>query len=260
MKRIIVLGLVAWFALLVPVRSQTRIAAQPTAGTARASHMVSGTREDPDLFHHLPVHIGRDLVGLSRSSQGLVLIGAGVAASLALRETDEQVGHHTPTAHDALRVGNFLGSTEGAYGLGFALYGLGWATQSPRAQRGGMIAIESLVLADGLAGGVKLAVNRARPHGGRFSFPSGHTANAFTMASVLDSAFGHRYGIPAYLLASAVAYSRVASGKHYVSDVVFGAAIGTAVGRTVTLLHSKRVTIRPAVGKSAKGVQIGVSF
>ena len=38
--------------------------------------------------------------------------------------------------------------------------------------------------------------------------------------------YGWEYGLPAYAVASFVAYSRVESGEHHPQDVVAGAAIG----------------------------------
>jgi hypothetical protein len=70
------------------------------------------------------------------------------------------------------------------------------------------------------------------PNGKDWAWPSGHTASSFTVASMLDEFYGPRVGIPAYALASLVAYRMVDTGDHWTSDVVFGAAIGWVVGHT----------------------------
>lgn len=62
-----------------------------------------------------------------------------------------------------------------------------------------------------------------------FSFPSGHTASSFAAAYIINKNYGKKYGIPAYTLATAIGMSRVAVGVHYPSDVIAGAAVGTAV-------------------------------
>jgi undecaprenyl-diphosphatase len=68
----------------------------------------------------------------------------------------------------------------------------------------------------------------ARP-ADRFSFPSGHAATSFAIATVLALAFPPL--VPLFLaMATAIAVSRVALGLHYVSDVVAGAALGAATG------------------------------
>jgi undecaprenyl-diphosphatase len=63
----------------------------------------------------------------------------------------------------------------------------------------------------------------------RFSFPSGHTMVAFSAVTVLVLQFPLL--APALgLLAVAIGASRVVLGLHYVSDVVVGALLGTALG------------------------------
>ena len=79
----------------------------------------------------------------------------------------------------------------------------------------------------------KLAANRERPDGERrrsnSSFPSSHAANAAAIALVL----GMRWrwlAPPLWLLAATVAFSRVYLNRHFLSDVLFGMAIGVVLG------------------------------
>jgi hypothetical protein len=51
---------------------------------------------------------------------------------------------------------------------------------------------------------------------------------------VLERHVGWRNSLLAYAVATYVAASRLHDNKHYLSDVVFGAAVGTIAGRTVT--------------------------
>ncbi len=63
----------------------------------------------------------------------------------------------------------------------------------------------------------------------RFSFPSGHSLNAFAACSV--AALAHPIlAPPVLLLAASIGASRVVLGRHFVSDVVAGAALGGAIG------------------------------
>jgi membrane-associated phospholipid phosphatase len=73
---------------------------------------------------------------------------------------------------------------------------------------------------------LKEVVDAERPDGGDRSFPSGHTAVAFCTAEFVRKRYGWRMGVPTYILAGLVGYSRVASDRHYARDVLAGAVIG----------------------------------
>ena len=73
---------------------------------------------------------------------------------------------------------------------------------------------------------IKRVVNKERPNGGDFSFPSGHTSAAFTGAAFIDYKYGLKYGLPAYMLASFVGWSRVHANKHDYIDVLGGIIVG----------------------------------
>lgn len=95
--------------------------------------------------------------------------------------------------------------------------------------------------------GLKYAVHKRRPDGSdRRSFPSGHSSLVFTDASFLMRRYGWKYGVPAYALATYVAWGRVYAKKHDFWDVAAGAAIGTAIGLLCTRPFMKQVEIAPA--------------
>ena len=58
------------------------------------------------------------------------------------------------------------------------------------------------------------------------SFPSGHTNTAFLGAAFMQQRYGSRWGVPSYVTAIAVAWSRIYGNKHYVNDTIAGASIG----------------------------------
>ena len=74
---------------------------------------------------------------------------------------------------------------------------------------------------------------------------------------MLQSNYGWQVGIPAYAAAGFVAASRLNEDRHYLSDVVFGAALGIMVGRTVTVRIGKgRFLVTPVAGPGEVGVQL----
>lgn len=59
------------------------------------------------------------------------------------------------------------------------------------------------------------------------SFPSGHTASAFALASVLSfSVKNKNYSVLFLLLAALVGYSRMYLGQHFMDDIFAGSVIG----------------------------------
>jgi membrane-associated phospholipid phosphatase len=63
--------------------------------------------------------------------------------------------------------------------------------------------------------------------GGSYSFPSGHTSDAFALATSVTVAYPKWYIIaPAFTWATAVGYSRMHLGVHYPKDVIAGAIVG----------------------------------
>jgi undecaprenyl-diphosphatase len=103
-----------------------------------------------------------------------------------------------------------------------------------------LLTASSVWTADLLVLSIKAAVERPRPDktipqadsligAAGSSFPSGHAATAFAGAVALT--YFWRRGAPLFfLLAAAIAFSRVYVGVHYPGDVLVGAALGTAVG------------------------------
>jgi membrane-associated phospholipid phosphatase len=84
---------------------------------------------------------------------------------------------------------------------------------------------------------LKASVPRSRPDHGSHSFPSGHSAMAFTGATLIEQNSGPLLGLPAYGLAAFTAFERVEAGRHFPSDVLAGAAIGTLSAGVFDALH-----------------------
>lgn len=108
--------------------------------------------------------------------------------------------------------------------------------------------------------GLKYSIDKKRPDGSdQDSFPSGHTADTFAAATFVQQRYGWEWAIPAYVGAAYVGYTRVESDKHYVEDVLAGAAIGILSGLYFTDAY-KGITITPIAGGGNFGVTISGQF
>lgn len=65
------------------------------------------------------------------------------------------------------------------------------------------------------------------------SFPSGHAAGVFSVATVVATRYRHHRWVPlaAYAFATAISFSRVTTSSHFPSDVFLGAALGYTITR-----------------------------
>jgi membrane-associated phospholipid phosphatase len=93
----------------------------------------------------------------------------------------------------------------------------------------------ALVLSNSLVLPLKELVHRKRPdQRDHRSFPSGHSANSFAIATVLTRHYGWRLGMQIFAFAATVPTSRIREGRHHLSDVVAGATLGTISGLAVS--------------------------
>ena len=107
-------------------------------------------------------------------------------------------------------------------------------TYNEKDSEGGLQLLKTLGATFGATYSIKLGVNRTRPNGSDYSFPSGHTSCAFSSAGYIHQRYGYEKGRIAYLAASFVGWSRIQANKHYTTDVLAGAALGSLVSYTFT--------------------------
>jgi membrane-associated phospholipid phosphatase len=211
----------------------------------------------PSLVSDLLTPLGGDFLRLS-SRDNLMLLGVGGAAAIATRPVDGRVaglswggGTLTPVFQPGQQVGDFLIQAGGAV----ATYSIGRATGSPRFASLGSSLFRAQIVAQATAQALKYGTQRTRPDGTPRAFPSGHTASAFAMATVLQSELGWKAGVPAYAIATWVGASRVQKHRHFVSDVVAGATLGLMAGRSVTVgVGGARFSLSPAPVPGGIGV------
>ena len=230
-----------------------------------------------DTIHKsTPLFVPRDL---------LTITGFSLATALAwpydqklarqIQQPRSQENRFLRTAATGFRLIGDPGSIAVAGGL----YVIGRTTDNAHVEDIGLHATESILMATIVAGGIKVVAGRARPevdvnnprdfqlfrglHGSAFqSFPSGHTTSAFAFATTISSELarwqpGTRWtvGPVLYTGAALVGASRIYNNKHWASDVLAGAAIGTFVGtKVVRFQHS-----HPGNWLDRKFLTVGVS-
>ena len=112
-----------------------------------------------------------------------------------------------------------------------------------------------------VTGGLKLVIEEERPdESNDKSFPSGHTSSSFAAAATLHKRHGWEVGIPAHLVATFVGVARVKADKHFVHDVIAGAAMGAGAGWLLTTRKNDRVQWLPWGDSKGGGVTIAMRF
>lgn len=149
------------------------------------------------------------------------------------------------------------------YSLG--MLGYGYFAEDSLAYERATGMFKATIYACILTTALKYTVREQRPgEGARNSFPSGHTTSAFAFASYVGSEHGYTWGIPAYLIAAVVGFSRINDNAHWVNDVVAGATIGTAYGLGISLLNKKekekKISITPKYSKEEQSLHLTYSF
>jgi len=125
---------------------------------------------------------------------------------------------------------------------------------------GRMAFYKSISAATATTFALKFTVKRERPDGSNDrSFPSAHTMYAFQGAVFLHRRYGLEYALAAYLGATFVGYSRIEADKHYFSDVLAGAAIGSLSSWFFTDRY-KDLTVQPSVQHGGYGVVVAYRF
>ncbi|MBK7830619.1 phosphatase PAP2 family protein [Nannocystis sp.] len=132
----------------------------------------------------------------------------------------------------------------------------GWASDA-------VVLLETFAVNYAATNVVKFAVRRPRPYSydpdsevadptandARLSFFSGHASTTFAMAAAYASLFQARHPRSRWIapvwvigmsLASTTAIARVAAGKHFWTDVITGAVVGSAIGVAIPALHRRR--------------------
>ena len=232
------------------VVESSAVAGSPAAEDA---DQAQGT-PDPAPAHSGWGSLFKDSVGdfgaFPRRRSTWVILGGGAVAALIAHPADDYVTSHmvnSDTAEKVFVAGKWLGSTYVHVGAAAGLYLVGRYVIRPgpdgsrtnKVSHLGFDLLRAQILSQAVVHGIKYSVQRDRPTGECCAFPSGHAASAFAAASVIERHFGYRGAWPTLVAASYVATSRLVDNRHFLSDVVFGAAVGVATGWTVVGSHGR---------------------
>ncbi len=200
-------------------------------------------------FRALLRETGSDFVAFPRRKSTWVILAAGAAGAAAVHPVDPDlnarlIGNRAVTR--LFRPGKIVGLGLVQMGAAVTTYVVGRyvlphkdESRTNKVAHLGFDLVRAQIVTQTLTHAMKQVGQRKRPDGSCCAFPSGHSSTTFATAAVLERHLGLRGAWPTILIASYVAASRLHDNRHFASDVVFGAALGTAVGWTVVGRHGR---------------------
>lgn len=255
--------------LVPPAVASAQEQAPPTGSTTDSTRAVQSADDREVAEWESPAaapSFGAAMKGLPRDVWGFVsfdtakVVGVGLGAALAAHPSDSaslEEFQESARFRDFVSPGNTYGSFAVQAGGAFGTYLIGRWSDHPRLAQVGLDVIRVQVVTQVWVQAVKLSVNRERPDGTPYSFPSGHVASSFATAGIVQREFGWKVGLPMYGLGTYVAAARVAQNHHYVSDVIFGAAVGLASAHSLRISHGTHSLL---VSPGVVGTGLGVNF
>jgi membrane-associated phospholipid phosphatase len=203
-------------------------------------------------------------------------LGIGIAAvggALLLDEDLREIVHRNTndTTRGLAKAAGPFGAEYSFATLG-AFYLAGKYLKDDRAKAVAEDGLASSLIAAGVITPIlKATIGRRRPSqtevtfargDGGVSLPSGHATQAFAVASVVAAHYRSPWvKVAAYGLAGLVGLSRMEKSAHYASDVLAGALIGIAVGKSVVRFHDSerlRISIVPSVNRRSFAVGFSI--
>jgi len=178
-----------------------------------------------------------------------IVLGIGAGAAVAIRDNWDQPVREETVEHrlrwgEGSEVLRQFGEFSYQLPVLFSVYGLSLWCEDDQLHEFSKAALSAYGLSALYTVAIKGITNTQRPttqfQDGHYGFPSYHTASTFCLAAVIDEYYGCWAGIPAYVLAGLVGWSRIDQREHDLSDVVFGSILGFVIGKTVARAHLER--------------------
>jgi len=254
------LSLVVSFAAATPATSQEQPAPGPEVAVPTIEWFRPTFGQDPQAakppepehtgFKALVVETGRDFKAFPLRQSTWVILAIGGAGAAIAHPYDDNVNHKLTgnnTADNFFAPGKYIGSVYVQAGTAVGLYVIGryamphpaGAPKTNKVSHLGFDLLRALTVSQTLTQVIKNTARRDRPTGECCAFPSGHASAAFATASVFERHLGYKAAVPIFAIATYVAASRLHDNRHFLSDVIFGGAIGMASGWTVVGRHGR---------------------
>ncbi|MBN1436503.1 MAG: phosphatase PAP2 family protein [Sedimentisphaerales bacterium] len=167
---------------------------------------------------------------------GILLVGGGASGYVRCAQDDGIAnhfeGHHTFGRDFTIAAGT-LGSPVTHFSVAGAAYLYSVFAQDDQTHEVAGSLLEALSLTGIYTVGLKLIAQDQCPNDEYYAWPSGHTSSSVAVATVMYEYYGPWVGLPLYAISGFTMYERMETGEHWASDIIFGAAIGYTVGRTV---------------------------
>lgn len=195
------------------------------------------------IFRELPRNLLQDSKEILQPLN-LAILGFAIQTTVVLDQSgaDHEIQKEVKNSLKGYgKIGTYGGVWYTIAGITLSTYIVGRLRDDEKMIDTGKALIESQIITQVATSTLKFAVRRRRPDGSeRTSFPSGHASASFALASTIDSLYGHKIGIPLHAFAGFVAFTRLSDNKHFASDVLFGAALGTSIGMATAKVHKKQ--------------------
>jgi hypothetical protein len=255
--------LMAWFVLALPVTAAEDTDQTPSSPAPSKPGFSGGELK----LSRFPAVLGHNLTSNLFTRGNVLPFLIGSAGALAISPEDQEISRSLRNhAHGYDNAGEILGAVI-PVSLAGGTFLVSRFTKNDHFRSFGYTLAQAYTTHIILTGGIKAASHRMRPDGSASnSFPSGHASSCVVLATVVNSYYGKKWGIPLYAFAGLVAMSRIDKGSHWPSDVIAGAALGYISGRTAILgtkrelsgKKTSRLTIVPAVGYDWRGLSVNL--
>ena len=201
-------------------------------------------------FAALVYSTGSDFAAFPRRKSTWVILGIGGAAALLVHPWDDDINEELQDSSglkNFFKPGKYLGYGWVQMGAAVGLYVIGRYAVEPdpgtehtnKYSHLGFDLLRAQIVTQAFTYAIKYAAQRDRPTGECCAFPSGHASVTFATASVLERHLGYRASWPMFAIAGYVSVSRLTDNRHFLSDVLFGSALGMAAGWTVVGRHGR---------------------